>query len=105
MRALQVRTDQLVEALFGGVDDVAALALADAGVVHQQVETAEAFSSVCNQRFPVSRRRDIARKYIRAGLRVQALRRIAPSTIRTENLMCIRQFGRNRASDSPACAG
>jgi hypothetical protein len=35
MRSFEIDADQLVEALFGGIENVAPLALADAGVVDQ----------------------------------------------------------------------
>ena len=44
MRPFQVGRDQLVEALFGGFQKVAALARRHAGVVHQQIQVAEALA-------------------------------------------------------------
>ena len=50
VRPLQVGRDQLVEALFGGLQQVAALARPHAGIVHQKVEVLEALAGKAQKR-------------------------------------------------------
>src|SRR4051812_47561703 len=81
MRALEVHADQLVEAGFGGFDDIAPLALADAGVIDQQVEPFEARAGMADQRLAIGGGGDIAGEDVGAGFGLQAFGRVATSPV------------------------
>ena len=53
VRPFEVRGDQLVEALFGGFEKVAALARRHAGVIDQDVERVEALPRERDQRLAI----------------------------------------------------
>src|SRR5438445_242252 len=102
MRALEIHADQLVEALLGGFEDVAPLALADAGVIDEQVEALEALARVGDERLAVDGGGDVAGEDVDAGVGAQALGGVATAAIRADHLVSAGELGRDGSSDAPA---
>src|SRR5438445_5548073 len=105
MRAFEVGRDQLVEAVFAGFQDVAALALSGAGVVDEQVEAFETLAGVADEGLAISGGGDVTGENIGAGIGSQALGGVAASAIGSDHLVGAGKLGRDGAPDAAAGAG
>ena len=81
IRALQVGADQFVEALFGGFEEVAALARSDTSIVDEKVEALEVLAGEAHQGIPVVVESDVALDDFAAGLIAQALSGVAAAAV------------------------
>ena len=105
VRTFEVGRDQFVEALFGGVEQIAALARGHAGVVHQQVELFKTLAGEGEQRRAIVAAADVALKDLAAGLVVQGIRRVLTPAISGNHPMSLRKLRCDGAADSTAAAG
>ncbi len=105
MRPFEVDGDQLVEALFARFENIAPLALGDAGVVHQQVKARKTLPRVADQRFAIGRRGDVAAEDIRAGLGAKALGGVAAAAVGPDNLMSFGKLDGDGPPNAAAGAG
>src|ERR1019366_2650684 len=103
--ALQVGRDQLVEALFGGLQQVASLARGHAGVVDQQVEFLKPLAGEGEQPSAILAAGDLALKNLAAGRLAQGIRRVLTPAPGGNHPVSFRQLGGDGAADSTAAAG
>ena len=105
MRALEICPDQFVEALLTGFEHIGALALADAGVVDQQIEPFEALPRVGDEGGAIGGGGDVARENIRARLGAEALGGVAASAVGSDDAVSSGKFNGDGAPDAAARAG
>ena len=93
----QVRSDQLIEAFFCCLEDVAALAGRHARVVYKQIEASALFACEGDQRIAIVSRSDIALKRDGSRFGLQRFRRILAATIGGNyGMSCARDRSRYR---------
>src|SRR5947209_5862878 len=103
MRAFQVRVDQLVEALFRCVENVAAFPWCDAGIIHQQVEAVrEESARVFDERLAIFRGTDVASKDRATSLRAQNLGMIHTPQVRAQDAVRRGKLTRDASSNAAA---
>jgi hypothetical protein len=87
MRPFEVDPDQFVEALLSGFHHVGANALGDAGIVDEQIKTAEFLAAEIDEAEAVLTLRDIALKNGTAGFGLQRLSRVEASLVGGDNVV------------------
>jgi hypothetical protein len=105
VRTFQVGVDQLVEAFFGGLQQVAPFARSHAGIIHQKVKRRPALARKCDESRAIVAAPDVTLEDFAARLLVQGIGRILTSPIRGNYRMSLRKLRCDGAADPSAGAG
>ena len=91
MRALEVRGDQLVEALLGGIEQVAPFAGGHPALLTEQVKLVPSLAGEGDEGFAVVAAGDVALKNLAADFGAQAFRGVLAAAVGRNDLMGFRR--------------